>query len=262
MTNHKISDIPIQQLSFRGYRLPSDTSRDQRAAFTSLGHWFEAEKFRAFQPDLFQAVMMSPTVKEARKLATKNKGAWRGDWRAVRPRALACGMVYASWADGGSVRWSGSPEQLVATMGPLEFEPNLALTAAKEFVALRDAQRIAFLGANMAPPEVVGKRMHVVHKRVDRAWTLLHWEGRRGCWLVHDWAVMQYVPVLYLGETDMRLNDSSVEAIIAKSQRVVVFEARGGRALDAVIKKLKSASVAVELDLFSASETVDGLLRS
>ena len=46
-----------------------DTSRDQRAAFTSLGHWFEAEKFRAFQPDLFQAVMMSPTVKEARPLA-------------------------------------------------------------------------------------------------------------------------------------------------------------------------------------------------
>ena len=83
-----------------------------------------------------------------------------------------------------------------------------------------------------------------------------------GCWLVHDWAVMQYVPVLYLGETDMRLNDSSVEAIIAKSQRVVVFEARGGRALDGVIKKLKSASVAVVRGLFRASETVDGLLRS
>lgn len=249
------TDTPIDQLSFAAYRLAGEKGRQRPAAFISLAHWFEAEKFRAFQPDLFEEVMLCPSIKEARKLATKSKNQWRGDWLAVRVRALACGMVYASRSEPMSTRWHGSAEEIAKFLAPLGLPERFLLGAATEYVRLRNASSVAFLGANSAPHDIVGKRINLIHKKAERAWTMLHWQGRHGCWRVHDWAVSQYIPVVYAGEDDARVNAQGIAQIGARCKSVVVFEKRGGKAMDATIRALRLAKVPVELDLYLTDKT-------
>lgn len=248
-------DIPIANLSFSAYRLPGEHGRQQPAAFISLAHWFEAEKFRAFHRELFDEVMLCPSIKEARKLATRNRSQWRGDWLAVRVRAMACGMVYASRSEPLSTRWQGSAEDIAKFLAPLGLPERFLLGAATEYVRLRNASMVAFLGANSAPHDVVGKRINVIHKKADRAWTLLHWQGRHGCWRVHDWALSQFVPIVYTGENNARLNADGLSKIGARCKSVVVFEARGGKLMDATIRALRLAKIPVELDLYLVEKT-------
>lgn len=248
-------DIPIDHLSFAAYRLASPAGRQQPSAFISLAHWFEAEKFRAFHPELFEEVMLSPSIKEARKLATRHRSQWRGDWLALRARALACGMVYASRCEPLSPRWKGEAAEIARFLVPLGLPERFLLTAATEYVRLRDSSAIAILGANSAPHDVVGKRINVIHKKAERAWTLLHWQGRHGCWRVHDWAMSQYIPILYAGADDARLNAQGISQIGAGCKSVVVFERRGGKAMDSTIRTLRSAKVPVELDLYQLEST-------
>ena len=59
----KVSPIPIENLSFAAYRLPmSEGEYGAPAAFISLAQWFEAEKFRPFHRELFDQVMLAPTI--------------------------------------------------------------------------------------------------------------------------------------------------------------------------------------------------------
>jgi hypothetical protein len=121
-----LPEIPVDRLSFAAYRLPGeDGQRRQPSAFLSLAHWFEAEKFRAFAPEVFDQVILCPSGKEARKLARKNATLWRSDWRAVRLRALACGMVFAARSDPDAQRWSGSPQE---TLNAQETPPSADAT--------------------------------------------------------------------------------------------------------------------------------------
>jgi hypothetical protein len=168
-------EVPIEALSFPAYRLAdADGMRRRPAAFQSLGHWFEAEKFRAFQPDLFDVVMLQPSVKEARKFATQHQPQWRGDWLGVRTRALACGMYYAWQADPAPERWMASASDIIDLLAPLGLPSRFVPGAATEFIRLRAAQRIAFLGAGAAPQDVVGRRVNMVHKK----------QNGRGAWSI------------------------------------------------------------------------------
>lgn len=248
-----LPEIPVDQLSFAAYRLAGeDGRRQQPCAFLSLAHWFEAEKFRAFARDLFDEVMLCPSGKEARKLAKKNPNLWRGDWRAVRLRALACGMVYAARSDPDAQRWSGSAEDVAALLAPLHLPERFALGAAMEFVHLRDAPRVAFLGGSAAPNDVVGKKVNVVHKRAERAWRLAHWQGRHSSWRIHDWALQQYIPIEYLGDEGSRLTPANACALASATDQLTVFERRHGRTMDAVIRALRQAKTHVDLELYSA----------
>lgn len=248
-----LPEIPVDRLSFAAYRLPGeDGQRRQPSAFLSLAHWFEAEKFRAFAPEVFDQVILCPSGKEARKLTRKNATLWRSDWRAVRLRALACGMVYAARSDPDAQRWSGSPQEIAALLAPLNFPERFALGAAVEFVRLRDAPRVAFLGASAAPNDVVGKKVNLVHKRSERAWRLTHWQGRHGSWKIHDWALQQYVPIDYLGHEGGRLTPADTSALARATNQVAVFERRQGRTMDAVLRSLRQAKAHVDLELYSA----------
>jgi hypothetical protein len=120
-----------------------------------------------------------------------------------------------------------------------------------EFVRLRDAPRFAFLGAAASPPALVGRKVNLVHKRTDRAWSLSHWSGRHGSWRVHDWAVAQYVPIAYLGHDDARLGVRGVDELRTSGATAVVFERRKGKAMDAALRALRHAKVPVELNLYT-----------
>jgi hypothetical protein len=249
-----VTDIPIEKLSFPAYRLTGVEGGDRlaRSVFLSLNHWFEAEKFRAFHRELFDEVLHQPTAKEARKFAKRNQGQWRGDWLAVRVRAMACGLVYASWADRDSQRWNAPAQEIAQFLAPLGLNERFLNQVALEFVRLRSAPRIAFLGAAVAPPDAVGRRVNMVHKRADRAWTLAHWQGRHGSWRVHDWALAQYIPISYAGQAGGRLNATQLEQFATACDQAVVFETRRGKSMDAVIRALRAVRrIQVELDLFA-----------
>lgn len=250
--------VPIDQLAFPAYRLPVGEpggAYSPPAVFLSLAHWFEAEKFRAFHRDLFDEVMLSPTVREARRIAKRYEKQWRGDWLGVRLRALACGMVYAAGADTDTSRWLGSAEDVARAMAPLGLPERFLLGASSEFVRLRDAQRYTFLGAAAAPPEHVGRKVNLLHKRSERAWTFAHWSGRHGSWRVHDWAVAQFVPIMYLGLDAARLGSKAIEALRESGATAIVFERRKGKSMDAPLRALRLAKVPVELDLYADAES-------
>lgn len=249
--------IPVERLSFSAYRLPIGEPGgiySAPAAFLSLGQWFEAEKFRAFHPELFEQVLLAPTVREARRLAKSHQANWRGDWLGVRTRALACGLIYASRADRHTERWQGDPAEIAAELAPLELPERFVLSAAHEFVRLRESPLIAFFGAEGAPPETVGRRVNLVHKKAERAWTLAYWQGRHGSWRVHDWAVSQYIPIRYLGEDRGRLNPAAYAKLRDAKVQTVVFEKRKGKTMDSVIRGLRLAKIPVELDLYATDD--------
>lgn len=250
--------IPIERLSFPAYRLPVGApggDYSAPAAFLSLGQWFEAEKFRAFHRDLFEEVLLAPTLREARRFAKLHQASWRGDWLGVRTRALACGLVYACTADSHANRWMGDAQSVAAELSPLELPERFVLAAAQEFVRLRDSPLIAFFGAEGAPPEIVGRRVNLVHKKAERAWALAYWQGRHGSWRVHDWAVSQFIPIRYLGEEKARLNAAAYQMLREASVQAVVFEKRKGKTMDSVIRGLRLAKVSVELDLYATDES-------
>jgi len=224
----RLAEIPIEQLSFSAYRLAveGDTARKVPCDFLSLAHWYEAERFRAFEMALFQEVLMSPSIREARKLGQKNRKYWRGDWLAVQVRALACGMVYAARCDALSERWAGNAQDLARMLGSLEFPERLALAAASEFTRQRQGKRIAFLGAPGAPAEVVGRRVNLVHKKAEGAWQLAHWLGRHASWIIHDWAVKNFIPITYFGEEQGRISTSLLSKFPEESDLVIIFEMR------------------------------------
>lgn len=257
-----MQQIPIQNLSFSAYR-PAfrDGSHGQRSIFLSLAHWFEAERFRAFAPELYAQVLHQPTIKEARNFAKRHLNQTRGDWMAVRARALACGMVYAYWADQDHPRWSTDPETLVSHLAPLGIAERITAEAAAEFLRLRSAARIVFLGAAASSPEAVGKRVHQVNKRASGAWQLTYWQGRHSCWQIHDWAIQQFIPVRYLGQDNDRLKPDRLSDLIAHADQAVVFEARGGKRMDAVIRALKASKLPLEIDFYNRQEPFASLLE-
>lgn len=254
-------EIPIENLSFSAYRpAHRDGTHGSPAIFLSLAHWFEAERFRAFAPDLFAQVLHCPSIKEARKFAKRNQSHTRGDWMAVRSRALACGMVYASWADADHPRWQGDAAGVAAHMAPLGIPEKIVAEAAVEFVRIRQTPRIAFLGAGASTPEAVGKRVNQVHRKAAGAWQLAYWQGRHGSWQIHDWALQQFVPIRYLGMEDDRLSPAHLASLAQQIDQAVIFEARGGKRMDTIIRTLKALKVPVELDLYKDEVALPSLL--
>ncbi len=258
------ADIPIEQLAFSAYRLPPATPEGHRSAptvYLSLNHWFEAEKFRAYEPELFREALMQPSIKEVRKLAKKNQTRWRFDWAKVRTRALACGLIYASRADAGSARWQADLNAIANMLRPLGLpEPFLGQTAL-EYVRLRQSPRVVLLGAAAAPSTVVGKKVNALHRRTESAWTLAHWQGRYSCWRIHDWAMSQFVPIEYIADDDSRLTPAALSALAQRCQSAIVFERKGGKTMDRVLRALRALraerKAQVEIDLFDPDKDTD-----
>lgn len=73
----------------------------------------------------------------------------------------------------------------------------------------------------------LGKRVNAVHRKAGGAWTLLHWCGRGVSWPVHDWAVAQFVPIIYLGDDRDRMSEAHLVDLARRADTVVVFEERG-----------------------------------
>jgi hypothetical protein len=244
--------IPLRDLSFPVY-IPTSKARD-RAGFLSIVHFFEAEKFRGFHPELFEAVMHCPSLRELSKLTKRNQAKWRDDWSGIRGRVLVCAMRYASWADPNPERWTTQPEVLAAELETLGFPAKFCAAAVTEFQRLNENPVWNFLGVDKAPPDSIGKRVNDIHRKTGRAWTINHWLGRHTSWRLHEWALSQYVPMRYFGAPDARLTPELIQSIAQQSTHTCIFEAKGGKTMDAEIRQLRALKVSLEMEFFQPSK--------
>ena len=243
------SNLPLSRLAFQGYLSPSHT--DGRDYFATIAHFYVAQRFRDTDADLYRAVVDSTSLKEIRKLSKRNASKGRDDWDGVKARVLVCALCYAYWADENSSLWDLPTEQIASELSEVGFPLKFSIAAVTEFQRLRTNPSWLFLGIDAAPPDVMGKRMNALHRKYKRAWTIHFWTGRHTNWRLHDWAVEQYIPIVYHGQLKERMTDNVAKRIILKATNVCIFERRGGKAMDSEIRLVKALKAPLEIDFFS-----------
>lgn len=243
--------IPLSKLSFPGYAAETDSKRRTRTGFINLVNYFESEKYRGKEPSLYEAVLHCPTIREIHKFSKRYQKLWREDWIGVRGRVLVCGMQYASWADPNPERWTSEPQLLVNELIELGFPPKFSQAAVNEFARLQESATWVFFGADKAPPDVIGKRVNAIHRKHLRAWKLCQWLGRHSNWRIHDWALNQFIPIRYCGAHGDSLSPLEIDGLLQASTNACVFEQRGGKDLDRIIRQLRGKKYPLEMDLYN-----------
>lgn len=81
-------------------------------------------------------------------------------------------------------------------------------------------------------------------------WTLLSPCNGRTPWRLHDWSLAHFVPIEYIGAPKDRMSRPLVEKIIERSDRVIVFEARGEHRHDVAIQLARSLKRKLSLELY------------
>lgn len=246
-----LNRIPLGQLSFPAYVSESEAKHRTQTGFLTLAHYFEAEKFRGKDQALYEAVLNSPTLRELKKLTKRHQKLWREDWAGVRGRALVCGMQYACWADLSPERWTTEPNRLADELTELGFPAKFSLAAVQEHARMRENATWVFFGSDTAPPDVIGKRVNAVHRKYLRAWSLCHWLGRHSNWRIHDWALNQFIPIRYLGAHGDSLTPGAIDFLLEASTNACIFEQRGGKDLDQVIRHVRGSRFPLEMELYN-----------
>jgi hypothetical protein len=247
-------------MAFQAYALRDVEQKERsRVIFQSLAHFFEAEKFRSSpNRSLFESIVHCPSIKEARKLTRRFKNLWREDWTGVRGRALVSGMQYACWADSDQGRWLAEPQTLASELVGLDLPEKFCTAAVMEHARLHAGPTWVFFGADSAPPDVIGRRINAIHRKQLRAWTLCHWMGRHSNWRIHDWAIDQFIPIRYVGNKKQSLSVADIDALLGSATNVCVFEQRGGKDQDAIIRQVRGAKVPLEIEFYSDPALVTG----
>lgn len=246
--------IPLRELSFPAYI--ADQRSAGRVAFSSLMHFFEAEKFREKSPDVYRSIVDSTSLRETSKISRRNKDAWRGDWLGVRGRVMLCGMRYASWFDPTPERWSNI-SGLTIELQELGFPEKFSHVAATEFQRFSEDASWCFFGIDLAPQDVVGKKINAIHRKTKRVWYINHWLGRHTSWRLHEWALSQYIPMRYFGAPGERLTPELIDRISSLSAHSCVFEQRGGKGMDLTIRQLRGLKRPIEIEFFTPAQSAD-----
>ncbi|MEJ8838078.1 hypothetical protein [Ramlibacter sp. AN1133] len=212
-------------------------------------HWYEAAKFVPHQPQLRDALLFSPTLKEARNFARGRQDAWRADWLCTRHSVLVAGLGMLA-LQRPEMDLRRCPLAHVKTgLAGMQLPPGVLDRCAERFELWRRAPRVSVFGAGQAPCPVVGARLAKLVAPLP-AWTLVTTCNGRAPWRVHDWARARYIPVQYLGTCLQRTGRKLVTAVIAASDHVVVFEQRKHRHLDFVLHTAKSLKRKISLELY------------
>lgn len=243
--------IPLTHLSFPGY-VHDEQGRGERVWFASLGHFFEAEKFRGQQPDIWAEIVNSPTLREARKTSRRHRELWRGDWSGIRGRVVVCAMQYAAWADPDPQRWEASQASaLVESLAALDLPPRFCSSAVTAFHLLAASPMLCFFGVDKAPDDAVGQRVNALHRKHQHRWRMAHWLGRHTSWKLHRWALEQHIPMRYVGQPGDRLTDEALSEVLHWGTHATVFEARGSRYMEGVTRVLRARKFPTDMVYFT-----------
>lgn len=244
---------PFDALYFRGpWRKAHFGDHREQQIFMSVGQWFEAARFdERIHPELVQEILLTARVSDAHRIARRNQKDWRTDWPVIRSKVLLQGL----W-----LCFLHSPDENVWTLSAAEFadalvahgiEDRYVKDMAELFLAQRAAPKVLVLGAASAPPKEVGKRINALHKRLAERWVLVHWMGRHTCWNVHDWADSRRMPILPVGDVETRLARDWIPRLLSHCDQALVFERRGGKSMDKVIKAFRAAGKPIDIALWT-----------
>jgi predicted NAD-dependent protein-ADP-ribosyltransferase YbiA (DUF1768 family) len=231
----------------------ANSPKRTRNHYLSVLHWYESSKFMPARPDLRDAVLHCPTGKEARKFAKSKQAVWRSDWNLVRHSVLVAGLGFLC-LDRPDLKLLDVPaDELVELLASTKESTSFLWDCVARFQVWGLGPRIATFGAAAAPAGVVGKKLSKVVQNKP-SWTLVSLCNSHAAWQVHDWALSHYVPVKYVGQPNLRTTSSVLEALVENSSHLVVFEARGAKRADGVIRAARDKKVPVALELYSAEQ--------
>lgn len=230
---------------------PAKAAARRQQVYLSLVHWYEAAKFMPHKPDLRDAALFSPSIKEVLKFARVRQATWRSDWPVTRHSVLIAGLGMLA-LQRPEMKLRSCPLELVKQgLGPMQLPGRFVDTCLERFDGWRRAPRICVFGADVAPSAAVGARMAKLVTPMPN-WTLVTTCNRRTPWRVHDWALAHYIPVEYLGTPSERASRPLAAAVIAASDQVVVFEERKQKRFDHVLQTAKALKRKISLELYDA----------
>lgn len=242
----KVQEIPLALMGFSGPLVKQRAT--QRHYYLSLMHWFEAEKFRLNAPALSEECLNSHSLRMLKKLSDRHQSSGREDWAMVKMKVLLCGMTYAMWADPEPERWLNV--SIVREMASIGFPERFAQSAFEEFMKLRINPQFVFFGADKAPPEVIGRRLNLIHRKYERKWTCASWIGRHSNWRINDWTREQYIPVMPLGRPGERLTmDKAIT--LAVGRHAVVFDQKALKNMDPLIRQLRQLKMPLDVEPYA-----------
>jgi hypothetical protein len=240
----------ILKASFFGPYVPQANSKTRvRQLYPSIAHWYESVKFMPARPDLRDSVLFCPTIKEARKFSKSRQQFWRNDWNLIRHSVLIAGLGFLALDRPDLELGKRHESDLAAELEVMLLPTRFIGGCVERFHLWAQGPCIGIYGANNAPEGIVGKKLSKL-VQANPSWTLVSLCNNKAAWRVHDWALAHYVPVKYVGTIDSRITSSVLEQLVVKSDHVVIFELRGGRNSDAVIRMAKAQKRICTLELY------------
>lgn len=230
----------------------------QQFHFPSLAHWCEAAKVDAScHPDEHAAIILTPTIREARKVARRYQSSWRSDWSMIKEAVLSQGLRMLRSQHPKLPLWHQGRALVEAVVQLTQLNRGSAESAV---CRLRlPERRICILNADNAPPQEVGRRLNKLEKAHGAAIHLVAWRGRRSSWEIHDWADRLRAPITYLGTPGGRLRQGDVAAIISSCDHLVLFDQKGHRAMDSILAAARGNTCGVELATWVKAPAQGGL---
>lgn len=242
---------PLLATAFFGPYVPqSGSPQRRRHIYAGLAHWYEAAKFMPLHPNHRDAVLFSPTVKEAQRYGRLRQEHWRSDWNLVRHSVLISGLGFMALQTPELELHTMELELIRPWLAPMNLPPRFIDSVLERFDAWRTGARIGFFGADTAPHSVIGQRADKLVTPLP-SWTMVATCNNRAPWKLHDWALQRFIPIQYIGKPETRLNKTVVSQILGKCNQVVVFEERGARKQDSVIAAARAVGVKVALEIWS-----------
>lgn len=209
--------------------------------------------------ELRDSVLFCPTIKEARKFAKTRQEHWRSDWNLVRHSVLIAGLGFLAIdrPDLGLAKMDKTA--LLANLRGMKLPDRFMDACLDRFKEWAAGSTIASFGANTAPDGVVGRKISkVVQNRPS--WTLLSLCNNKAAWRLHDWALAHYVPVRYVGQPSSRTSPSLLEEMVVGCDQLLVFEVKGGKRGDGVIKLARAHKKSLTLELYEPEDLSTGAL--
>jgi len=243
-------DNNILRAAFFGPWVPQSGSTNRtRHLYPSLAHWYESAKFMPARPDLRDAILFCPTLKEVRKFAKKHQSLWRNDWNLIRHSVLIAGLGFLDLDRPDLGLRERDMSSVADALDAMQIPRRFLAACLERFHQWASGPVIGTYGANTAPESVVGKKMSRI-VQANPSWTLVSLCNSKTAWRLHDWALAQYVPVRYIGTPQSRTTSSLIDDLIETSQQMIIFEVRGGKNSDGVIQKTKALKRVCTLELY------------
>lgn len=224
-----------------------------RHHFLSLAHWYEAAKFMPAHPDLRDSILFSPSVKEALKTSHKLESKWRADWKVIRHQVLIAGLAFLAIQRPDLELHTWPKKEIVRQLSQMGIPDRFLDACLDRFFDWSEGKRIGTYGAQTAPEGVVGRKMSKLVENKPN-WTLVTLCNKKASWRLHDWALSMFIPIRYIGTPQSRTTSSLTEQFLSNCDQVVVFEAKGGKGADSLIRQCRAAKIALTLELYQAED--------